>query len=217
MAKQPYGYTGTWEEKKERKLFSSPYVEGAAGLYTPTVSEISEKRKAYVFDEAKGQLLNLIASGDSSLPTHVTLPDNLSELSFVNYDSHREGQDRKIYTPVRYLYPDEFLRRQNGLNTEGIYDLQEFSRKFKIEYELVADRIEPKLADDEIIVDNAGLIVTSSWIKKMKDYAEEQGALRITSFARDNGLRRSSVIAMARRFLKGAYIPRSDSYLLAEA
>ena len=67
------------------------------------------------------------------------------------------------------------------------------------------------------MVDNAGLIVTSNWIKKMNDYAEEQGALRITSFARENGLRRSSVIAMARRFLKGAYIPRSDSFVLLEA
>lgn len=66
------------------------------------------------------QLLNLIASGNASLPTHVTLPENLSELSFVNYDSHREGQNRKIYTPIRYLYPDEFLRRQNGLNTEAL-------------------------------------------------------------------------------------------------
>lgn len=65
------------------------------------------------------QLLNLIASGDSSLPTHVTLPENLSELSFVNYDTHREGQDRKIYTPIRYLYPDEFLRKQNNLSTEA--------------------------------------------------------------------------------------------------
>ena len=106
---------------------------------------------------------------------------------------------------------------KNGLNTEGIYDLQEFLRKTKIEYELVADRIESKLTDDEIMVDNAGLIVTSNWIKKMNDYAEEQGALRITSFARENGLRRSSVIAMARRFLKGAYIPRSDSFVLLEA
>lgn len=67
------------------------------------------------------QLLNLIASGDASLPTHVTLPENLSELSFINYDSHRAGQDRKIYTAVRYLYPDEFLRRQNGMNSEVDY------------------------------------------------------------------------------------------------
>lgn len=67
------------------------------------------------------QLLNLIASGNASLPTHVTLPENLSELSFVNYDSHRAGQDRKIYTAIRYVYPDEFLRRQNGMNNESDY------------------------------------------------------------------------------------------------
>lgn len=64
-------------------------------------------------------LVNLIASGDSSLPTHVTLPENLSELVFVNYDSAREGQNRKIFQPIKYVYPDEFLRRQNNYNTEN--------------------------------------------------------------------------------------------------
>lgn len=59
------------------------------------------------------QLLNLIASGDDALPTHVTLPENLSELSFINYDCHLESDTRKVYRNVRYVYPDEFLRRQN--------------------------------------------------------------------------------------------------------
>lgn len=63
-------------------------------------------------------LVNLVASGDNSLPTHVTLPTNLSELVFINYDSAREGQNRKIFQPIRYVYPDEFLRRQNQYNTE---------------------------------------------------------------------------------------------------
>lgn len=67
------------------------------------------------------KLINLIASGDEALPTHVTLPENLSQLEFVNYDTHREGQNRKIYTNVRYIYPDEFLRRQNGMNNEADY------------------------------------------------------------------------------------------------
>ncbi|QXG07552.1 putative tail adaptor protein [Erwinia phage Pecta] len=64
-------------------------------------------------------LVNLVASGDDSLPTHVTLPKNLSELVFINYDSAREGQNRKIFQPIRYVYPDEFLRRQNQYNTEN--------------------------------------------------------------------------------------------------
>lgn len=59
------------------------------------------------------QLLNLIASGDAALPTHVTLPENLSELTFVNYDCRLQSDNRKVYRAVRYVYPDEFLRRQN--------------------------------------------------------------------------------------------------------
>lgn len=68
--------------------------------------------------KANRTLLNLVASGDDALPTHVYLPENLSELSFVNYDSAREGMTKKVYTAIRYLYPDEFLRRQNGLNSD---------------------------------------------------------------------------------------------------
>jgi hypothetical protein len=105
---------------------------------------------------------------------------------------------------------------KNELKSKGLYDIQEFSRKFKIDYEVVIERIEPNLAVDEIVVDTAGLIVTASWIEQMKTYAEEHGALRITAFAREQGIRRVSAIAIARRFLKGAYIPRSDNFLLAE-
>jgi hypothetical protein len=106
---------------------------------------------------------------------------------------------------------------KKGLKSNGMYDIHEFSRKFKIDYRLIMNEVEPYLNDDEIIVDTAGLLVTASWVKQMKDYAEGQGSLRITAFAREKGLRRSSVIAIARRFLRGAYIPRSDSFLLAEA
>jgi hypothetical protein len=104
---------------------------------------------------------------------------------------------------------------KNELSTKGIYDIQEFSRKLKIDYEVLAREVEPHLAEDEIIADTAGVIATTRWIQQMKAYAENQGALRITAFAREKGLRRASVIALARRFLKGAYIPRSDSFLLA--
>lgn len=61
-------------------------------------------------------LLQLTASGDVSLPTHVMLPDKLSQLEIVNYDCARDEHRRKIYRPVRYIYPEEFLRRQNQFN-----------------------------------------------------------------------------------------------------
>lgn len=68
--------------------------------------------------KANRQLVNLIASGDNALPTHIYLPDNLSELVFINYDCARDGMTKKVYTPIKYLYPDEFLRRQNQYNSD---------------------------------------------------------------------------------------------------
>lgn len=65
------------------------------------------------------QLLGLTASGDNALPTHFYLPDNLSELVLVNYDCVRTGQTQRVYRNMKYLYPDEFLRRQNELNTDN--------------------------------------------------------------------------------------------------
>lgn len=65
------------------------------------------------------QLLQLVASGDDALPTHMYLPENLSELTLINYDCKREGQTRKFYKNIKFIYPDEFLRRQNGLNDEA--------------------------------------------------------------------------------------------------
>lgn len=65
------------------------------------------------------QLLALTASGDNALPTHMYLPENLSELVLINYDCHRDGQTRKFYKNIKFVYPDEFLRRQNQLNDDA--------------------------------------------------------------------------------------------------
>lgn len=67
------------------------------------------------------RLVGLVASEDQTRPTHVSLPDNMKELVLVNYDVRKSTQPRKIYREMRYLYPDEFLRRSNDLNEEADY------------------------------------------------------------------------------------------------
>lgn len=62
------------------------------------------------------QLLKLTASGDNALPTHMYLPDNLSELSLVNYNCQQDMTGRKVYRNIKFIQPDEFLRRQNTFN-----------------------------------------------------------------------------------------------------
>lgn len=65
------------------------------------------------------QLLALTPSGDDALPTHMYLPEQLSELSLINYNCQREGQTRKFYKNIKFVYPDDFLRRQNALNDDS--------------------------------------------------------------------------------------------------
>lgn len=67
------------------------------------------------------RLVGLVASTDPLLPTHTYLPANMKELVFVNYDVHQSNQNRRIFRTMKYLYPDEFLRRSNDLNTEADY------------------------------------------------------------------------------------------------
>lgn len=63
---------------------------------------------------ASKRLIELTASGDNTLPTHMTLPSNVKELISINYDKIKSGETKKRYDEVRYKYPDDFLRYING-------------------------------------------------------------------------------------------------------
>lgn len=62
------------------------------------------------------KLINLSSSLTLATPTHMYLPELVKELVFVNYDTHRDGDTRKLYTSMKYISPDAFLRRTNAYN-----------------------------------------------------------------------------------------------------
>lgn len=64
-------------------------------------------------------LIQLSNSSDTSKPTHMTLPDGVTELCFVNYDKADEDDDYKQYSSVKYINPDEFLRLCNTRNSSN--------------------------------------------------------------------------------------------------
>jgi hypothetical protein len=70
------------------------------------------------------QAIQITPSGDSALPTHMVVQQTIKELCFINYNKVRDGETRKLYKPVKYLYPDDFLRvtnrRNNDVNTVDI-------------------------------------------------------------------------------------------------
>lgn len=57
--------------------------------------------------------ISLEASGTDAMPTHMRLPEKVKELSFINYNKARLNDSRKMYEPIKWLEPDDFLRVTN--------------------------------------------------------------------------------------------------------
>ena len=62
--------------------------------------------------------IQVVASGDTALPTHMTLQDEITELAFINYNKVKNGETRKRYQKIHWLEPEQFLRKINVLNND---------------------------------------------------------------------------------------------------
>jgi hypothetical protein len=65
------------------------------------------------------KLVTVETTGGSAYPTHVSIKENVKELCFLNYNKAKQGETRKKYLPVKFVEPDEFLRRTNHLNNDN--------------------------------------------------------------------------------------------------
>jgi len=65
----------------------------------------------------KNTLLKLQASGDSTKPTHMKLPENVIELLSLNYNKRALTDTKDKYSEVKYLSPDEFILKTNYRDT----------------------------------------------------------------------------------------------------
>ena len=65
------------------------------------------------------QLNTLNASGDSSKPTHMKMPDNIKELNIVQYNKIKDGETRLRWEDVTFITPDAFLRKMSDLNSDN--------------------------------------------------------------------------------------------------
>lgn len=55
------------------------------------------------------KLVQLEASGTTSKPNYLRLPERLKELSLVKYDVRKEDAQSALYADLKYLEPEEFL------------------------------------------------------------------------------------------------------------
>ena len=63
------------------------------------------------------KVIKFSSFGDSALPTHMKLPERVKELSLVNYNKAKLGDNKRLYQPVKYIDPDAFLRRTNAYDS----------------------------------------------------------------------------------------------------
>lgn len=62
--------------------------------------------------------LQIPSYGDVSKPTHLVLPENVTELLSLNYNKVKDGETRLKYEPVEYKDNDTFLRKVNAYNSD---------------------------------------------------------------------------------------------------
>lgn len=63
--------------------------------------------------------IQLSASTNSELPTHMMLVDDVKEMISVYYDKKKVGETRLLYLPVKYKLPDDFLYYTNSRNSDN--------------------------------------------------------------------------------------------------
>lgn len=64
------------------------------------------------------RLLSLTPSGDDTLPTHMTMQEEVKEMVGIKYNCAKitDGA-RRLYQPIHWVEPDDFLRISNGRNS----------------------------------------------------------------------------------------------------
>lgn len=65
------------------------------------------------------RLVNLLASTDNLLPTHMTISEEIKEMISVYYDKRSSGETRYKFTPITWLEPDDFLRYTNKRDNDS--------------------------------------------------------------------------------------------------
>lgn len=65
------------------------------------------------------RLLSLTPSGDDTLPTHMTMQEEIKEMVGIKYNCAKAADGaRRLYRAIHWVEPDDFLRISNGRNSE---------------------------------------------------------------------------------------------------
>lgn len=63
------------------------------------------------------RLLSLTPSGDDTLPTHMTMQEEVKEMVGIKYNCAKITDTRRLYQTIHWVEPDDFLRISNARNS----------------------------------------------------------------------------------------------------
>ncbi len=101
---------------------------------------------------------------------------------------------------------------QDELKQKGIFDLESICDELQLDYEVVHSELETRLAEDDRLLEDCGLIVSEKWIVALKQHAKEEGTLNVSNFASSRGITKKAALCLMRSLIQGVYLPSSDSY-----
>lgn len=73
-------------------------------------------RKDWPHLRTGGTLQNV---SDSARPTHMLVPSDSTKIEYIAYSKQLDVNDRIVFRPVEYKYPDDFLRYISARNTDN--------------------------------------------------------------------------------------------------
>lgn len=119
------------------------------------------------------QAITITQSGGTARPTYVTVNEDIKELLYINYNCAKNGETRKLYTKMKWLETDDFLRVTNNRNNDNsnVDVIQDVSG---IELLIYNDRAPTYFTsfDDETIIFDSYDITVDSTIQASKMQAE---------------------------------------------
>ena len=93
----------TTEALQVAQIVKTTYYEVLAGREWPHLKE----------------MLPLDAVGDLTRKTSLKLPETVTELIWLNYNKIKTGETKIRWDEVKYLYPDEFMLKLNGRDSDA--------------------------------------------------------------------------------------------------
>lgn len=63
---------------------------------------------------ANDKLVALTGLGDTTKPTHMLIPQDVSEIRWIKYDKRTDTSGNKAYAPITYMEPQAFVTMING-------------------------------------------------------------------------------------------------------